>query len=212
MRPIRARTPVEAAHVATRRSCSSFAWPYGEAGRGGVTSVKGGPSAPAYTPPADDARKNEPSSGRSSTRARAVRKSASSPLSTSSAGCSVAVTPEPAHHAMLHGPSAALAANPSRASVSWWRARAGAFQVSGFGVRHTGQSAATARSTFAPSSPRPTTHEITAAALSSSHGRGAVGRPWDRRRSGTAACPSPCARRPLRTRRSLPVRTRSHRR
>ena len=93
--PDRARTPHEAAQVATRPSSSSFAWPYGEAGRGGVASVKGGPTAAAYTPPADDARKNEPSSGRSLTRARAARKSSSSSLSRSSAGCSVAVTPSP---------------------------------------------------------------------------------------------------------------------
>ena len=72
----------------------SLARPYAEIGAGSVCSVNGGPDDPAYTPPAEEARKNPLPVGRGSQR---VRKPSSTAISASSSAWLLPTTPAPAH-------------------------------------------------------------------------------------------------------------------
>src|SRR5665811_1182495 len=104
MRPMSADTPAGGHNSCTARSASSFASPYGEIGRGVVLSVNGGSTEPAYTPPADEARKTSPrpADEEADRSAIASRKLRSTSISCPRSLRLVLVTPTPAHQATRH--------------------------------------------------------------------------------------------------------------
>src|SRR5687768_16025294 len=80
----------------------SLTSPYGEAGAGTVLSENGGPCDPAYTPPADEARKTATSESLPDASARSSKKERNWASSWAKASAGVATTPAPEHQTTLN--------------------------------------------------------------------------------------------------------------
>src|SRR4051794_40229099 len=133
---------------------------------GSEASVKGDPLAPAYTPPAEEAKKipRRPfSSG-----CHWARKSSSTATSASSSASLVPTTPLPAHHHSCQSPVSARASSSSAATAASW-------SVHGTRrVRTARPRVCRRRLTALPRSPEPPTTQLLLAATKGSV-RGVLG-------------------------------------